>query len=344
MHGRRRRTLHRRRHGRRAAIVAAARGRSRTSASRASGRRRKTTKRRRYSRRSRKSVNRVNMVKTLAVDNFHIGEEGIVLQVPAIGSSQVQIPGYATGSYSSRATYVLQLIFQGIYNNSGSTLGAQGGYKFFLMNSTIRYKWVNNSNGNCFLEAYFLRARKDIPNTESSSLVTNIMQQGFVDNGYPYSASNMPPTLTPFNSLRLTSWFNIYKVKKMVVPGGGTGTLSVKSGFKVMRLFNIGTQSAVNQQPSDYTLDYSHLKGAKCIIFRAVGQPADNITGPPGPGAHGVGATQPLLDFIIDYKYTWRHFDDPSASTNVFLDKLQVPVSQTITTEFGQTQVPEANA
>lgn len=173
--------------------------------------------------------------------------------------------------------------------------------RFVLTGGGIDYMLTNMCTNDVELTVYTCRARHDIPTGAYASLAA-IAVQGFADAGSASNASH--PAMTLFQSPTFTAQFKCLSVKKHLMHGGKTLTISHHQRRPININMEVVSPSTTSSSP------YMLLRGAVLHFFKVLGRPAldsgDELAVLPSVKVTGV----------YNVRYNYKYTPDTNVSDN----------------------------
>jgi len=184
--------------------------------------------------------------------------------------------------------------------------------KFRVLNCNSKYTLINQSNSQICVDMFYIKCRRDIPNSWSFADLHTLLGDGFYQRGYGSSrgAANEGinlASLTPYDSTKFTSLFDIYKTEKHILNCGNTIRRTITNG---LRYINWEHYEVPNGAGSGANQIYSHIKGEKCILFKITPNPVVNL-GPSGQLYNSYSEPLVQLSSINHYNYQGVNSQQP---------------------------------
>lgn len=184
--------------------------------------------------------------------------------------------------------------------------------KFRILGCNSKYKFINQSNSQVNVDLFYCKSRRDIPNSWSMADLHAVLGDGFYQRGYGSTRGSgnegsSLASLTPYDSSKYTSLFDIYKTEKCIVNCGCTITRVIKHGMRYINWEHYETPQAPGSQPSQI---YSHMKGEKFILFKITPNPAVAV-GPSGQILNTYSEPLCQLQTINHYNYQGVNSQQP---------------------------------
>lgn len=318
------------------------RGKTYKSKRRSRSRKRRPIRRRTRIKRPRSNINnkRKALLRILTVPNYWNAQEAYQAVVPAPTAATGKSIIYEAPDHSTPRVIDLQAIANVI-----TPAPTHASLKYHLTKVTARYEYSNMSLATTYLTAYFCKVRHNIPDLSGSYSPLIVLGDGFAANNYNNTGTSRgqlgltDSELTPFQSSRFCSLFKIYKVKKLKLQGGESGRLTVKQPrMWTLNMDDIVTQTNVATMTTFPLMAryYSHLKGARFILWRIEGEVTNNDA-----VKTQITNTSPTVNFITHYHYEFKWMSD--THSNIYTQAavgFSNPVAPEIITEQGQTDIP----
>lgn len=175
---------------------------------------------------------------------------------------------------------------------------------------------VNNSNGPAILTAYKVRCRIDVPQNGTTNYINifNIMGEGFYQRGIinntagvnaPFSSNQgmYDAELSPFDSHRFCSQFQIIKQVKSTLDPGMKKTFTVRTGRKIINYNHYGSTQSTGANALTQAQDVAHRKGEMFWFYKLEGLPAPATESM--SGASKLTYTTPVCQMITKSHYNF---------------------------------------
>jgi len=184
--------------------------------------------------------------------------------------------------------------------------------KFRILNANSKYKFINQSNSQITVDLFYTICRRDIPSSLSFYDIGTILGDGFNQRGYGSTAGSgnegtTLASLTPYDSSKYTSLFNIYKTERVVLNCGNSFNRVVKQGMKYINWEHYERYTSAG---SPTVQIYSHFKGEKFILFKVTPNPA-MLVGPSGQLLNTYSEPLVQLQTINHYNYQGINSQQP---------------------------------
>jgi len=184
--------------------------------------------------------------------------------------------------------------------------------KFRILNCNAKYTLINQSNSQVHVDIYYIKCRRDIPNTWSMADLHSLLGDGYYQRGYGSSRGLANEgihlaSLTPFDSSKFTSLYNIYKTEKVTLNCGNTIKRTLTNGLRYINWDHYETPQGAGTAAGQI---YSHMKGEKCILFKITPNPAINY-GPDGSLSNSYSEPLVQLQSVNHYNYQGINSQQP---------------------------------
>lgn len=199
----------------------------------------------------------------------------------------------------------LQRIAANINTSEGGPATGRLTLRFSVVTTMMEHIVTNNSNAPANLELFYCVCRKDIPNFGQQYSWLTSLQHGLRGNAGQDIAA-LWNSVTPFNSSTFCTQFRVYKTKKVTLQSGKFRRFAVSS--KRPKYLNTAAWFANNEQAVDTFLEtpyYAWLRGAKFIVFKITGIPANTSA----LNGRQLVMTEPALDVLTNFKMSYRYIE-----------------------------------
>nr|UBJ26116.1 capsid protein [Red panda circovirus 5] len=174
--------------------------------------------------------------------------------------------------------------------------------KFIIKNSKQVTTVINTSNASVLCQSYFCRVRYDIGTGQNYQDLCQLLGDGFFQRGLDTQSGSAnsgvsDASLSPFDSHKFCSYFNIFKVQKYELEAGATKMLTVQTN----KSYTVNTAHLFTGSSRTFPPTFSpcilHKKGEMFVFTKFEGIPADSQS--------GQWYTTPKLDTITKTHYNY---------------------------------------
>lgn len=225
-------------------------------------------------------------------------------------TSAIGTKSWSSGTVFLDRQHMWDMYTKAITGGSTPTTRQMIADKFVLDRASLEMNITNADPHQCYLSMYYCRPRRDIPNLAGMSNILGMLQEGWKNAGIGRAESGTTEaydkslTLTPFMSSTFCRYYQIYKVKKILLRPGETflarisrSRSSVVPGASLFPLADVvGSYDSVNDIPNVFFKNFT-----KFILFSHHGQSVHAAS-----DANIVSTADCKLDVIATLKFDFH--------------------------------------
>lgn len=188
---------------------------------------------------------------------------------------------------------------------------------YTLKSSRCRYILQSQDTGNINLEAYLIKVRRDIPNSQDD--IRDTIGRGFATNGHDVTDPNKNNAyMTQINTGLFQSQdfcldYKVLKTRRTILKPGQQKSFNIVNNFSREIRPNRFIQMTSGQTFNTGTLLFSRFRGDRFYLFRIYGQLAVDsaIVG-------NSTFTAPKINMLSQFQYEYKWIQDNIANINAY--------------------------